>query len=322
MQFVEWKANDHVTLKRWGGYWQKNGDSQTLPYLDGIYYRLIIDDTVRSLEMQAGSIDITENVPSRELSAVKSNPDLVYIEGPWSGYQYRVAFNSASPVFKESMSKRQGLLHAIDREAVVRSLGGGTGVAAKSLLSPGVLGYDSTSPYWWYDLAKARLLTGDLPAPLTLNLLSVTRQTDRLQANLLKGMWESIGYRVNIEAVELLVHRQRTLETHMFEVTTVRNLLLPDPDAVFDRHFSSAGTENYSGYTTAEMEQCIKDGSSVYSPNERAAIYRRCQRIAYEAAWFAPIWNQPWNWLISRKVRGFAPSWGANWELREAWLER
>ncbi|HWU39037.1 MAG TPA: ABC transporter substrate-binding protein [Candidatus Acidoferrum sp.] len=52
-RLVEWVKDDHITLKRFDGYWEKG-----LPYLDEIIYRPIPDTTVRFTAMRTGQVDL------------------------------------------------------------------------------------------------------------------------------------------------------------------------------------------------------------------------------------------------------------------------
>ena len=68
-QFVEWVKDDHLTLKRFDGYWDKAGG----PYLDGIRYRPIPDDTVKTQSLIGGEIDVMDYVAPRDVAMLKGN---------------------------------------------------------------------------------------------------------------------------------------------------------------------------------------------------------------------------------------------------------
>jgi peptide/nickel transport system substrate-binding protein len=58
-EFVEWKRNDHLTLKRNASYW-KSGQ----PYLDGLTYRAIPDVNAILSALKTGDIDIARVIGS------------------------------------------------------------------------------------------------------------------------------------------------------------------------------------------------------------------------------------------------------------------
>ena len=55
-RFVEWVADDHITLEKNPDYWDKSGG----PYFDKVVFRSIPENSVRFLELKAGNIDICQ----------------------------------------------------------------------------------------------------------------------------------------------------------------------------------------------------------------------------------------------------------------------
>ncbi len=324
MQFVEWKAADHLTLKRWDNYWQKGVDGQPLPYVDGIYYRLIIDDSVRFLELKAGNVDVTELVQAKDIPSIKSSQDMKYVEGDWIGNNYRIAFNATAGPFKDNLKLRQAGLFAIDREAMVKTLGMGSGFAAKYLLPPGSVGYDETVPSYRYDQAKAKQLLQEsgFADANGVTLLVISRQIDGQQGQMIKSMWDIIGLKTTLDTIERAAHTQKTQVARSYEVTTVRNTGLPGADITLSNLFPPAGQGGYTGLNDPNLDKCLLDARSTYDEKEQAQLYKRCQQIVYDNAYLDGLWTQPWNWALNTKVKGFLPSWGTNWELREVWLDR
>jgi peptide/nickel transport system substrate-binding protein len=324
MQFVEWKPADHVTLKKWDNYWQMGADGKPLPYVDSINYRLIIDDSVRLLELRAGNVDVTELVQGKDVAGIKSNPDLVYTEGTWIGNNYRIAFNATAGPFSNDQKLRQAALYAIDKEAVARTLGMGSGFPGKYLLAPGMVGYEESIPFYRSDQTKAKQLLQEskFKADSSITLLAISRQLDKQQGEMLQSMWNAIGIKTTLDVIERAAHTTRTQQARNFEVTTVRNTGLPDADVTLSNLLPPKGQGGYTGMNDPEVDKCLQDGRSTYDLKEQADMYKRCQTMLHERAWVDVIWVQPWNWIVNNKVKGMLPSWGTNWEIREAWLDK
>ena len=111
-KFVEWKKNSHVTVARNESYWMKDASGQQLPYLDGITYRLIIDDSVRMLEMKAGTADFTELIQGKDVADAKGDPKLSYLQADWYGNAYRLIFDASGGKFHNNVKLRQAALYA------------------------------------------------------------------------------------------------------------------------------------------------------------------------------------------------------------------
>jgi peptide/nickel transport system substrate-binding protein len=324
MQFVEWNSADHVTLKKWDNYWQMGADGKPLPYIDGVNYRLIIDDSVRFLELRSGNVDVTELVQGKDVAAAKSSPELAFSEGNWIGNNYRIAFNATAGPFSSNQKLRQASLYAMDKEAIARTLGMGSGFAGKYLLAQGMVGYDESVAFYRYDQAKAKQLLQEsgFKADPPVTLLAISRQLDKQQGEMLQSMWDAVGLKSNLDVIERAAHTTRTQQARNFEVTTVRNTGLPDADVTLGNLLPPMGQGGYSGMNDPDVDKCLQDGRSTYDPKEQADIYKRCQTMLQEKAWVDVIWVQPWNWVTSNKVKGMLPSWGTNWELREVWLDK
>src|SRR6267142_1197656 len=69
-EFVEWVKDDHLLIKRYEGYWNKQGG----PYLDRVRYRPIPDDTVKLQSLQAGEIDVMDYVQPRDVGVPANGP--------------------------------------------------------------------------------------------------------------------------------------------------------------------------------------------------------------------------------------------------------
>ena len=54
-QFVEIVADDHVTLRKFDGYYRG------MPKNDGLIFKVVPDETMRSLELRKGDVDLVVN---------------------------------------------------------------------------------------------------------------------------------------------------------------------------------------------------------------------------------------------------------------------
>src|SRR5262249_32037680 len=70
-RFVEWMKDDHLTLKRFDGYWESG-----LPHLDEAVYRPIPDSSVRFTAMRTGQIDMMHQIHPKDVSAAKAERGL------------------------------------------------------------------------------------------------------------------------------------------------------------------------------------------------------------------------------------------------------
>src|SRR5499427_8870106 len=81
-QFVEWIKDDHVTFKRFEGYFEPS-----LPYLDEITYRPIPDLSVALTELKTANVDFLFRIDPKDVQDIKILSNATYLEGPGVGYQ-------------------------------------------------------------------------------------------------------------------------------------------------------------------------------------------------------------------------------------------
>ncbi len=322
--FVEWRKNDRVVVKRNESYWMKGADGQPLPYLDGITYRLIIDDTVRNLEMKAGSLDFTELIQGKDVTEAKADPKLTYLEVDWSGNSYRLIFNATGGKFHDNLKLRQAALYAIDREAMAKALGQGVGYPDKYFVRPGSIAFDESLPYYWYDPEKAKglLREAGFPNGIDVELLVIARALDKLQGEMLKSMLEAVGFRVNLEMLERVAMNQRLLTGGVeFDFTTTRggsDALDPDPE--FRAHFWSKGRFAKARLNDKEVDDAINAASATYDVNERKDRYKTLQRLLVDKAPYGYLWTQKWNWVMNKRIQNLPPLLGERWDFRQVWV--
>jgi peptide/nickel transport system substrate-binding protein len=86
-KFAERVPQDRIVLDRFDGYWNRDAIK-----LDRVVYLPITDSSIRLANLQAGSIDITEQVLAPDVEAVRKNPKLRIASSEVLGYQ-SIAFN-------------------------------------------------------------------------------------------------------------------------------------------------------------------------------------------------------------------------------------
>lgn len=323
-QVVENRPGDTLIAKRFDNYWMMGEDGKPLPYVDGVRYRLIVDDSVRLLELKAGNIDLVELMQGKDVPGIKANPDLVYVKAPWVGNQYRMHMSSTTGKFAKDLKLRQAAWYAIDREAIAKTLGQGVGAPLKYHALPGALGYDESLPYYWYDPNKAKQLMAesgnDKGIDITYTVMS--RQLDQQQAQMIKQMFDAVGIRTTLDVMERNAAQVKMVQKGDYDFGTSRNPAMPDLGMALVSQMASWGSGNYTHINDPQMDQCIKDGDSVFDAKQRHEIYKKCLTRDYELAYTGYSWAQLWNYVYNKKVHGFKPSWGQNWWIKEIWLDK
>jgi peptide/nickel transport system substrate-binding protein len=139
------------------------------PKIDEIEVRFILDGNTLTASVLAGAIDIVTNLGSvdRAITVRDSWPDGQVVfqfdqgGGPWLHPQ----FVNPRPAVIAELQFRRALLHAIDRQGMADTLGGGIAPVAHSYLNPGQPEYreiEAQLPHYEYDPRRASQLIGGL----------------------------------------------------------------------------------------------------------------------------------------------------------------
>jgi peptide/nickel transport system substrate-binding protein len=317
--FVEWQTGAQVITRRNENYWATDESGNQLPFLDGVNYRWVSDDSVRLIEMRSGNAHFSTFIRGRDVATVRNDPNLQYIENPESGGTlYRIFFNARQGPFAEDLDLRKAVLYAINRDAIAQAVGGGIGFAATYDLLPGAVGYDDTIPHYEYNMDLAREHRAQAQAQGTVNarLTIISREADQQMAQMIQQMLQEIDVNIEVEVLERVAWGDQVRRNNDFEIATQRTNSPPDPDQHWTLTWDKDGVASYSRMDEPEVQDAIERGRATYDPEERAAIYREAQVGMFETAWWGNIWVQPNNYLLSARVKNVPMIYG-EWTREE-----
>ncbi len=322
MQFVEWVSGDHVTVKKFDGYWDKGADGQPLPYLDGINYRIVVDDSVRFTEIKAGTADWISQIHAKDYNSVKASPDLVYFDAEWKPNSAIVTFNMESGPFAKSKPLRQAVVYSIDREAVAKTLGMGLGKGSKGQLLPGMIGYDPSLPYYSFDAAKAKaaIQASGVKTPVEVHVMVHNRNQDMQAAQMYKQMMDAVGFNSLLDIAERTANIAKR-EAGNFEFMFLNQSHSADPDEQFSLPYSCGASGNFARYCNKDFDKCLLDARSTYDVKQRADIYKKCQQIIYEDLPMDWIYDTPTNAVYQKYLKGYTGDWWAR-DMKAVWLDK
>ncbi len=339
MRFVEWQSGNQVVVERNPDYWRMGGDGKPLPYLDKIIYRLIVDDSVRLLDLKSGNVQFTELIQGKDIGGIKSESNLTLVQSESSGNNYRMIFDSTnknSPFAKEK-KLRQAMLYALDRQAMLQTLGFGAGSVRDYLLPKGSFAYPDGVPAYTYDKAKATQLVKDalaanasLAGPdgkIQITLTVINRDVDKIQSEMLKQFADAIGFNTTIEILERAAWTAKLVQTPGqtgggFHVATMRNpVTADDPDNQWRTFYYSSGGFNVAHLNDPNLDAMINKAASTYDQEARKKIYLELAQMTFDDPWYGFTWQQNWNWAFSKKVKNFQEPVTNFWLFTENWLE-
>jgi peptide/nickel transport system substrate-binding protein len=279
-----------VELVAFPGYW---GGS---PRLGRLSFRRFADPASLVLALENGSVDVSSAVGPAEVPALRARADLALDSQTGQNLVY-LAVNDARPPLSDPRV-RQALSRAIDRQALVR-LVGGHAEAANGPLPPALLGRDARQPRLRLDRESARRLLGAAhwrqDGELTLTVSSARRpylseplalasriRDDLAAVGVLVRLHEAASWR---EQVTLTARGEYDLALLGWRADTL------DPNdfltALLDS--SSIGSTNRSRYRSAAMDSLLKRARRDGSPHARQTLYHEALELFRRDMPFVPL---------------------------------
>ncbi len=323
MQFVEWLDADHITLKRWDNYWEMGEDGKPLPYIDGFVYRTIPDSMAKLLALRAGALDATDVMPLNDAKALQADPNFqVHYYGYRTSANY-FFFNTERAPWKDNVKLRQAALYALDGPGMATALGFGLGKPAYYHWGAADLGYDDTLPKYDYQPEKAKQLMTEagFPNGLDIELMHWPTWPHNNASQVMQQMWAKVGIRSSLLPTERTATEKAWMAANFDVGLSGKQLGELDP-TLLEFRFRSGEIKNYSHYGTPELDKCFDDGRVAPTPEQRAEVYKKCQRMIFEGAAFGVPWQYPLHDILAKHVKGWTPAWRNEVNWYRVWLDK
>lgn len=288
------------------------------PAIRRIVVRIIPDPVVRLLELRRGNVHFLQELLEPELLAWAARlPDIVVQTGPGSSVAY-LALNLRDDRLA-SRRVRRAIAHALDRDALVRTVLGGHARLASGLLPPEHWAFaPATVPR--FDPARARRLLDraglpdpDGPGPAsrfrvvykTTGLPARRRLAEAIQAQLAR-----VGIRLDVRT-----HNWGTLFADVragnFEMVAMTWVGVTEPDLYY-LAFHSAMTPpdgyNRGFFADPVIDRLVEAARRTVDRARRRRLYGRVQRRLARELPVLPLWWEDRVVVHSRRLRGFVPS--------------
>lgn len=320
-QFVEWKTDDYVSVKKFANYWEKDKDGNALPYLDGVIIRIIPDETVRMANLESGDLDLITVVPRKDVDRVKADSRYVYQAVPGLR-RYELRINTSKPPF-DNAHLRRALAYAIDRQAIMNSVFFGIGTIADSAIAPTQAAFTQKDLVFHRDLAKAKeeLSLGGQPNGYKFQFDNRTEPTFINWAQAVAAQLSEVGITANIgtgEQVKLISE----LVAGNFEMQTGRGTSTVDSGSYLFQMYHSKGGDNQSRYRNPKFDELVDKANSLYDFKERLPYIQQADQMATQDV---PYFYQHYELedaLYYAKVKNYIVYPDARVRFKEVWMEK
>ena len=257
------------------------------PKLERIRFAVVPDAITESLELERGSADVAVNsLPLDSLPTLTSRGHLQVEAVAGTQIQY-LGFNMRDPLLS-NVRVRQAIAYAIDRDLIIRTLLGGHGRPALSLLPAGHWAYtDDVTRYDYDPVRAARLLdeagfkAGANGIRFRVAMKTSNDEGTRLVAAVLQQQMARVGIELDLRSYEYATFYS-DVTRGAFQMYSLRWIGIEQPD-IFSYAFSTANFSptgaNRGHYSNARLDQLLDDAAQNEDSVRRRADYTEAQQI-------------------------------------------
>jgi peptide/nickel transport system substrate-binding protein len=150
---AEWKSGEYIRLERVPTYWR----GSEYPRIRQLLFRFIPNTNTRINQLKSGEVHVVVTFPWDKHREVEAIPGVVVHRTPGNAYEH-VTLNARRIAAFRDVRVRQALMHAVDRELIVRSILDGLAPVTHGAIQPGSWAYTDDVTKYAFDPARARAL--------------------------------------------------------------------------------------------------------------------------------------------------------------------
>jgi peptide/nickel transport system substrate-binding protein len=283
-RLAEYQLNARIVLERNERYWGRK------PALRRVTFDIVKDPSARVAAVQSGGLDLTINIPVRDVARLEREAGLAAEIAPITRVillQVRNDLGFADP------NVRLAAHHAIDKEALSKAFYNGAAVPLSVPATPGTAGYlDDYRFAHDPELAKALLRKSgygpDNPAKIGFAATNGHFPSDYDIARAIAQMWKKVGIEANLETIEYAKYFELNRGAKLPEATLYSwDNATGDPE-IFAGYLLNPNMP-FSAWKGADVGAKVQTLFNVADYQQRIAGYRELNRFAVEAGATIPL---------------------------------
>ncbi|MGK9231806.1 peptide ABC transporter substrate-binding protein [Inquilinus limosus] len=283
--------------------------------IDAVRYVVTEDLDSELARFKAGELDVTSEVPSQQVPALKQSHDGELHIAPYLGI-YFYAINLNHEPWKSSPELRRALSLAVDRDVIVDKVSQGNQTPAYSFVPPGTEGFPAWQPEeagWTQarrdEEAKALLAKAGFgpKKPLQVKITYNTSENHKKIAVAIAAMWkQKLGVEATLENLEwsiyLTVHHRKEFQDF---ARTGWIGQYNDANFFLELQRSGIGELSTSDYANAAYDALLDQASAETDAARRGQILQQAERMMIADMPVIPLFFYTSRHLVSPAVKGW-----------------
>jgi ABC-type transport system substrate-binding protein len=324
-RFRHWEREKEIVLVANRDYFEGP------PRLARVVYRIFPGEPLDTMyeEFRKGALEDTPIPTGLDYQRVIAEPGQIHVKRPMLSVRFYGMNTGLKPL--DDRRVRQALVHAIDRETMVREVTLGRFAPARGVLPPGTLGFNPKLAGYPFNPERARhlLAQAGYPDGHGLPILSVwssvKSQGVLREHESMRRYLEAVGVRTEFEYLTDWPAFSRMLAQGKPSVFLYAWFAdVPDPDTFLFKLFYSKSPRNYFGYASPVVDGLLTTARNTGELERRVELYRRAEQAVMDDAPLIPILHYTYERLFQPYVRSVEVSGLGDpyIPLRKIWLDR
>jgi peptide/nickel transport system substrate-binding protein len=299
---VEHAVGKYIRMERNPDYFRDS--PKPMPKVDKLEVRFIPDQQTQIAEMLAGGLDMVFNVARDQAEQLRTrNLQVLPSETGKVAHLYlNASEKTAAPPLRD-IRVRKAIMHAIDREAMVKSIVGEGARVLHTFCAPSMFGCtDEGAPRYAYDPAKAKQLLAEAGFANGFDI-DLYAYRNRAQTEAMIGYLRAVGIRANLRFVQVAAAGDARRAGKVAMQHSTSGDARQDVSQMMSRFF---GGNPDDMNRDNEVRDLIDLGNSSIDPEERKASYAKALALIQERAYDLPLFSLP-TYNVAAKDLVFTP---------------
>ena len=303
-KFTERVAQDHITLDRFDGYWDKSNI-----HFDRVVYRPMTDSSVRLANLQAGAVEIADIVPT-DADTVTKNPKLRLSTAGSLGYAGLTINIGPNPAADTPLGRdarvRQALSLSIDREAVIQVVFAGQFTANAQPVSPAHPLHVATHTPPKRDIGRAKALLAEagVKTPYMVKLMIPNSPQGVQVGEVVQSMAAEAGIAIQPVVMDFGTALAASQKGD-YQIFFIGWSGLLDPDSNVWSFLHSGAALNTSGYASAKVDSLLDQARESADPTTRRGLYAQVWTQEAQDLPIIYLWSPRYILGHTAKLTGF-----------------
>jgi peptide/nickel transport system substrate-binding protein len=325
-RFVNWSRGEKIVLEAFKNYWSEK------PKIMRVVFKTIPDGSARLNAFLAKEIHIMNQPTPDQLKTIQERrKDANILTGSGMNVAYLAMNNQKKPF--DNVKVRVAMNLAINKEAILKSIYSGMGVAAINPIPPTLWGYNKNIKGYAFDVAKAKEMLKESGFPngfkTTLYYMPVSRPympDAKKVAEAIQSDLKNIGVIAELQTYEWATYLDKTKKGEHEMALMGWTGDNGDPDNFLRVLLSEENTKppasNIAFYKNNELTKILNDAKSVLDMGKRTQLYQKAQEIIFKDAPWVPIAHSKTFVPLDSKVKGFVLTPNETRHFKTVWFEK